>query len=381
LAEDRSLKGAHPVARITYVEILMVDLPPKVQRTDAIQAFVSQQTPIVRIADADGRTGAGYSYTIGTGGPAVISLLKETLAPRLIGREAEEIGGIWRDLLFSTHATAVGAITSLALAAIDTALWDLRCRRAQLPLWRLAGGAQPRIPLYTTEGGWLHLPAEVLVEDALATKEAGFTGAKLKIGKPALAEDRARLAAVREAVGDAFRLMVDANQAFTLAEALRRADMLAELGIHWFEEPMPADDVGAHRELARHSRVPIAVGESLYSLSQFKDYLEQGACAVVQADVARVGGITPWLKIAALAEAFNAPICPHFLMELHASLACAVPNAPMLEYIPQLDDVTLNALEIRDGHAVPSSEPGIGIDWNWGAIEEQVVDGSRHRFE
>lgn len=369
------------MARITLVEILMVDLAPKVQRTDAIQAFTSQQTPIVRITDEEGEAGTGYCYTIGTGGLAVISLLKETLAPRLIGREAEEIGGIWWDLLFSTHATAVGAITSLALAAIDTALWDLRCRRAGLPLWRLAGGAQTRVPLYTTEGGWLHLPAEALVEDALAMQAAGFAGAKLKIGKLTLAEDRSRLAAVREAVGDAFRLMVDANQAFTLAEALRRADMLAELGIDWFEEPMPADDVGAHRELARHSRVPIAVGESLYSLSQFKEYLEQGACAVVQADVARVGGITPWLKIAGLAEAFNVPICPHFLMELHASLVCAVPNAPLLEYIPQLDDVTLSALEIRDGHALPSSEPGIGIDWNWEAIEERVVDGSRHRFE
>lgn len=368
------------MARITSVELLMVDLPPKVVRTDAIQAFVSQETPIVRVTDEDGQTGTGYSYTIGTGGLAVISLLKETLAPRLIGREAEEIGGIWRDLLFATHATAVGAITSLALAAIDTALWDLRCRRAGLPLWRLAGGAQQSVPLYTTEGGWLHLSAEALVEDALAMKAAGFSGAKLKIGKPSIAEDRARLTAVREAVGDDFRIMVDANQAFTLAEALRRADMLADLGIHWFEEPMPADDVGAHRELSRHSRVPIAVGESMYSLSQFKDYLQQGACSVVQADVARVGGITPWLKIAALAEAYNVPICPHFLMELHASLVCAVPNAPTLEYIPQLDDVTLNSLEIRDGHALPPSEPGIGIGWDWGVIEGRVVDGSRHSF-
>ena len=131
------------------------------------------------------RTGVGYSYTIGTGGPAVISLLRETLVPRLIGREAEEIEAIWRDLLFVTHATAVGAITSLALAAIDTALWDLRCKRAGLPLWRLAGGAKPAIPLYSTEGGWLHIETAALVEDAIAVKEQGFAGSKVKIGKPA----------------------------------------------------------------------------------------------------------------------------------------------------------------------------------------------------
>lgn len=369
------------MARIASVEILMIDLTPKVERTDAIQAFVSQETPIVRITDEDGETGTGYSYTIGTGGPAIISLLKETLAPRLIGCEAEEIGGLWRDLLFATHATAVGAITSLALAAIDTALWDLRCRRAGLPLWRMAGGAQQSVPLYTTEGGWLHLPADALVADALAMKKAGFTGAKIKIGKPSIAEDRARIAAVREAVGEDFRIMVDANQAFTLAEALRRADMLAEFGIHWFEEPMPADDVGAHRVLSAQSRVPVAVGESMYSLSQFKDYLQQGACSVVQADVARVGGITPWLKIAHLAEAFNVPVCPHFLMELHVSLVCAVPNAPTLEYIPQLDDVTTSRLDIRDGRAFPPETPGIGIDWDWEVIETREVDGTRHRFQ
>ncbi|PWJ11747.1 mandelate racemase/muconate lactonizing enzyme family protein [Jannaschia seohaensis] len=369
------------MAKITRVELMMVDLTPKVERTDAIQAFVSQETPIVRITDADGQTGTGYSYTIGTGGPAILSLLAQTLAPRLIGKEAEEIEGIWRDLLFATHATAVGAITSLALAAVDTALWDLRCRRAGLPLWRLAGGAQRKVPLYSTEGGWLHIATEDLVADALAMQARGFTGAKVKIGKPTLADDRARLSAVRDAVGDGFKIMVDANQSFDLAEALRRADMLGDLGIHWFEEPMPADDVGAHRVLAQRSRVQIAVGESMYSLSQFKDYLDQGACTVVQADVARVGGITPWLKIAHLAEAYNVPICPHFLMELHVSLACAVPNAPTLEYIPQLDTVTKSALRIESGDALPPGEPGIGIDWDWDAIDRQRIAALDHVVE
>lgn len=363
------------MARIAHAELMMVDLRPKVERTDAIQAFVSQETPILRLTDADGAVGTGYSYTIGSGGLAVISLLRETLLPRLIGREAEEIDGIWRDLLFATHATAVGAITSLALATVDTALWDLRCRRADLPLWRMAGGARDRVPLYTTEGGWLHLPTEALVADAVAMKAAGFFGAKLKIGKASIAEDRARLAAVRDAVGETFLIMVDANQSFSLAEAMRRADMLAEFGVHWFEEPMPADDVGAHRELSRHARVPIAVGESMYSLSQFKEYLAQGAAQVVQADVARVGGITPWLKIAHLAEAFNVPVCPHFLMELHVSLVCAAQNAPMLEYIPQLDEITTAPMEIRDGQALAPQTPGLGIEWNWDEIRKRSIAG------
>ena len=368
------------MAKIAKIEILMVDLPPAVKRTDAIQSFESQETPIVRITDAEGAEGTGYAYTIGTGGPAVISLLNHTLVPRLIGREAEEIDGIWRDLFFATHATAVGAITSLALAAIDTALWDLRCKRAGLPLWQLAGGSKRAVPLYTTEGGWLHLSPEELAADAAAMQAKGFAGAKIKIGKPSIAEDRARLQAVRAAAGEDFKVMVDANQAFDLAEALRRADMLAEFGVHWFEEPLPADNIGAHVELARHSRVPIAVGESIYAISLFKDYLQNGAASIIQCDVARIGGITPWLKAAHLAEGFGVPICPHFLMELHVSLVCAVPNAPMLEYIPQLDAITTSRLDIKDGMAHPPSAPGIGIDWDWSEITGRIVPDTAYTF-
>jgi L-alanine-DL-glutamate epimerase-like enolase superfamily enzyme len=364
------------MARIERVELAMVDLEPQTRRTDAIQSFVSQETPLVTVTDADGAQGTGYSYTIGTGGPAVMSLLRETLAPRLIGREAEELDGIWRDLLFATHATAVGAITSLALAAIDTALWDLRCRRAGVPLWRMAGGAKPSVPVYSTEGGWLHIAPEALVEDAIAVRERGLAGAKVKIGKPHLAEDSARLGAVRAALGDAFHLMVDANQAFTLNEAQMRGEMLAGHGVTWFEEPMPADDIGGHALLAARSRVPVAVGESLYSASQFKDYLARGAASVVQVDAARIGGITPWLKVAHMAEAFNIPVCPHFLMELHVSLVCAVPNGWMLEYIPQLDAITTSRLDLRAGRAHPPEAPGLGIDWDWEAIGTRVVPGS-----
>ena len=361
------------MAEISRIELLMVDLVPKVRRTDAIQAFNSQQTPIVRITDSDGVEGVGYSYTIGEGGPAIMSLLKETFAPQLIGEDAENIDRIWRSLLFSSHATSVGAITSLALAAIDTALWDLRCKRAGLPLYKMAGGAKERVPMYTTEGGWLHIETQDLVNDALNAQALGFAGAKIKIGRPHLSEDRVRLKAVREAVGDSFEIMVDANQSFNRAEATRRARILEEFNIAWFEEPLPADDVVEHVRLAASTSVPIAVGESMYSLSQFKDYLVLGGASIVQVDVARIGGITPWLKVAHMAEAFNVPVCPHFLMELHVSLVCAIPNAPWLEYIPQLDDITHSGMEMVDGYAIPSSKPGIGIDWDWEELNKRSI--------
>ena len=362
---------------IRAVDILQVDLAPKVQRTDAIQSFVRQETPIVRIACDDGSEGTGYTYTIGTGGSSVVALLRDHLAPRLVGRDPDCIEAIARDLFFHTHATAVGAITSLALAAIDTALWDWRCRRHGLPLWKEAGGAQPRVPVYSTEGGWLHLTPDELVAQTLQAKADGFLGAKIKVGRPTVAEDVARLAAVRAAVGDGFELMVDANQCFTVGEALRRARAYEPFGLAWFEEPLPAEDLGGHVELARHTSIPIAVGESLYSAAHFREYLERRACSIVQVDVARIGGITPWLKVAHLAEAFNVAVCPHFLMELHVSLSAAVPNARWVEYIPQLDDVTASRLVIDAGHALPPAGPGLGIDWDWAALEARAVARAR----
>jgi L-alanine-DL-glutamate epimerase-like enolase superfamily enzyme len=364
------------MAKITRIEAMMVDLVPQVRRVDAIQSVVSQETPIIRIYDADGAVGTGYSYTIGTGGPSVMKLIEHTLGPALIGREAAMIEQIWRDLLYLTHATTVGAITAIAAMAIDTALWDLRCHRAGLPLHVMAGGAQDRVRLYTTEGGWLHLETEALVEDALRQKQAGFGGAKLKVGRP-LHEDVARIGAVRQAVGDDFEIFTDANQAFAVDEAIRRARRYEALDIGWLEEPLPADDLDGHLRLSRSTSIPIAVGESLYSALHFREYLQRGACSVVQVDVGRIGGITPWLKVAHLAECFNVAVSPHFLMELHVALCAAVPNARWVEYIPQLESLTTEGMRIEDGHAVPSPEPGLGISWHWTAIDRQVTAGSR----
>jgi L-alanine-DL-glutamate epimerase-like enolase superfamily enzyme len=266
------------------------------------------------------------------------------------------------------------------MAAIDTALWDLKCRKLGLPLHKLAGGAQKEIPLYTTEGGWLHLEQSALVEDALRAKSLGFKGAKLKVGRP-IHEDVARITAVREAVGPGFEIFTDANQAFAVDEAIRRARAYEPLDIGWLEEPLPADDISGHVRLSEHTSLPIAVGESLYSVSHFREYLQRHAASVIQVDVGRIGGITPWLKVAHMAECFNVAVSPHFLMELHVSLCAAVPNARWVEYIPQLDDLTTERMTIQNGAARPSDAPGLGIAWDFAAIDRQAVEGSRSTIQ
>ena len=361
------------MSSITDVRAYLVDLPVEAVRTDAVQSFLKQETVFVEITTDDGLSGRGYSYTIGTGGTAIVALLRDYLLPRLAGRDARRVEAIWHDLFASTRATAVGAITSLALAAVDTALWDLRCRRTEQPLWIAAGGARDRVPLYDTEAGWLHLSIDELVGGAKGALDAGRGGVKIKIGKPDPAEDAERLAAVRAAVGPGVDLMVDANQSLTAADAIRRARLLEPADPYWLEEPLSADDIDGHARLAASTSIPIAVGESLYSIGQFAGYIERGAVGFAQPDAARIGGVTPWLKAAHLAEAHNIPVCPHFLMELHVSLCAAVPNGRYLEYIPQLTAITTSRLVVEDGAALVPQAPGLGIDWDLDAIDNLRV--------
>jgi L-alanine-DL-glutamate epimerase-like enolase superfamily enzyme len=181
---------------------------------------------------------------------------------------------------------------------------------------------------------------------------------------------------VRDAVGPEFEIMVDANQAFQVDDAIRRARLYEPFDLAWFEEPLPAEDLGGHVRLCRGTTLPIAVGESLYSIGHFREYMQREACSVVQVDVARIGGITPWLKVAHMAEAFNIAVCPHFLMELHVALTAAVPNGRWVEYIPQLDDLTHAGMAMRDGRAIPSDDPGLGIAWDWEKIARMRQDQS-----
>jgi L-alanine-DL-glutamate epimerase-like enolase superfamily enzyme len=359
---------------ITAARAYLVDLEVETVRTDAVQSFLKQETAFVEIDTDDGLSGTGYAYTIGTGGRAVLSMLRDHLVPRLAGQDAAHVEHLWMDLFASTRATTTGAITSLALAAVDTALWDLKAKRAAAPLWVVAGGFRQDVPLYDTEGGWLHLTEGELVAGAVASRDAGWSGLKLKVGKPNHREDLERLSAVRAAVGDRMNIMVDANQSMTSAEAIRRARAFEAVDLFWLEEPLPADDVAGHVRLAQSTSIPIAVGESMYSVAQFREYLERGAASIVQVDVARIGGITPWLKVAHLAEAFNVAVCPHFLMELHVSLTAAVPNGRYVEHIPQLRAITHGEMVIRDGRAFAPETPGLGIDWNRDAVDDRRVE-------
>ncbi len=358
---------------ITSSKTHLFSLPVTVKRSDAIQAFTAMELLVVELWSSQDLHGVGYGYTIGTGGRAAKAFLDTELVPLLAGEDCESHEFIWNKMTAATRASSGGPVSSIARAAVDIAVWDLKAKSREVPLYRLLGGSRDRVPAYDTEGGWLHLPVEELVENARTAVEKGFHGVKVKVGKEKATEDVSRLAEVRSAIGPAANLMVDANQCWTPSEAIRRARLFEPFDLYWLEEPIAATNVGGHHELKQHTCIPIAVGETLYSKESFAEYIRCDAASILQPDVARVGGITEWMKIAAMAEAFQMPVAPHFLMEIQLHLATAVPNGIFVEYIPQLAPYLEKEFALENGDLIAPARPGHGILFAWEKLERYRV--------
>ncbi|MFB4266059.1 mandelate racemase/muconate lactonizing enzyme family protein [Nonomuraea sp. GTA35] len=321
---------------------------------------------VTHVTLKDGRTGTGFSWTPQIGAHAVKALLDHDLREALIGLPAHpEV--VWDRLWRHLREAGPGGITTIALAGIDLALWDLRCGGDALP--DVLGRRRDEVPVYGS-GVNLHYPLDELVAQAGRWVAAGYRGVKIKVGRPDLAEDVARVAAVREVIGPDRLLMIDANQRWDLHRARRALAALREFDLHWIEEPLPADDVAAHVELRRSIDVPVAVGENVYTAYGFRDLLAAGACDVVQPNVVRVGGITPFLRIVELARTYDVPVYPHLLGEVSGQLALALPLPVMAEDVEDASFARLGLLaepypvEISGGVLRAGGHAGLGLRWS-----------------
>lgn len=352
----------------------LIRIPVDPPKGDAIQKFSALELPLVEVIDAAGNSGIGFGYTIGQGGSTILQLLRAELLPSLEGKDSRRITFIHDYLKKSVHALGPGVVLSNALAAIDIALWDLNARRQQIPLHFLLGGAKDAVPIYNTDVGWLSRELREMVELCRrAVKQDGFRALKLKVGKPDWREDVERVAAVRKAVGPDVKLMIDANQSWTVDEAVRRLKPLEGLDLVWIEEPLLATDVQGYVHLGRHTNIPRAGGESLYDPADFYLNIQQNALDILQPDVARVGGITDAMKVCGMAEAANLKVSPHVSPELSLTVAAAVPNSMFIEYIPQMEPVLTEKIRIINGRAVPPDIPGHGIPFNQQALQRYEV--------
>jgi L-alanine-DL-glutamate epimerase-like enolase superfamily enzyme len=364
--------------RITEVEARLYRIPPAVHIEDAIQRVAHWEFIITTVRTDAGISGTGFAYTNGMGGSAIRELVETYLAPLVVGRDPIDVERIWRACWWELHSLGSAGMTRFALAAIDIALWDILAQHAGVSLYRLLGGARERISAYASAIN-IHLDGEPLLDQMREFLAQGYRAVKMKVGRDNPEEDVQRVASVRQLIGPGKRLMLDVNQAWTAGEAIRRATLLRPYHPFWLEEPILADDRDGHSHVRQATGIPIAIGETLYTRYEFAGYIKAGAVDIIQADIVRVGGFTEWLKIAKLAESFNLPVAPHFMLELSVHALCAVPNGLILEDLKGGSFTELGILaepiQVKNGELKPGSRPGHSIMLNSEVLGRYEVTG------
>jgi L-alanine-DL-glutamate epimerase-like enolase superfamily enzyme len=355
-----------PTDSISSIRLSSCVLPLATPISDA-KVLTGRQKPMtevvllfVEIGTEAGLQGIGFSYSKRAGGPGQFAHAQE-LAPALIGEDPNDIARLWTKLCWAGASVGRSGLATQAIGAFDVALWDLKARRAGLSLAKLLGSHRDSVRCYNTSGGFLHTPIEQLMDNAAASVERGIGGIKLKVGQPDRAQDVRRVEAVRQRLGDAVPVMVDANQQWGRPTAQRMCRTFESLVLVWIEEPLDAYDHEGHAALAAAFDTPIATGEMLTSVAEHDALIRHRAADVLMPDAPRVGGITPFLRIAALADHAGLMLAPHFAMELPVHLAAAFPAEPGVEHFDGLEPLFEERLEIRAGRLVVPTRPGLGL--------------------
>ena len=350
---------------INTITLSSIRLPLEVPISDA-KVFTGRQKPMTEVAmlfaeitTTEGNSGIGFSYSKRGGGPAQYAHAKE-IAEAALGEDPNDITKLYTKLLWAGASVGRSGLATQALAAIDVALYDLKSKRAGLPLAKFLGSHRDSVRTYNTSGGFLNASIDEVKERASKSLEDGIGGIKIKVGLPDSAEDLRRVSAVREHIGVA-PLMVDANQQWDRATALRMGRTLDELGLVWIEEPLDAYDVEGHARLTRTLDTPIATGEMLSSVAEHRALIDARACDIVQPDAPRVGGITQFMRLLTLADEAGLDIAPHFAMEIHLHLAACYPRETWVEHFDWLDPLFNERLETKEGRMIVPDRPGLGI--------------------
>ncbi len=360
-----STTSSNPDA-IRWVKVSSCYLPLANPISDA-KVLTGRQKPMTEIAmlfaeveTASGHQGLGFSYSKRAGGPGQFAHARE-IAPALLGEDANDISRLWDKLCWAGASVGRSGMATQAIGAFDVALWDLKARRARLSLAKLLGAHRDTVKCYNTSGGFLHTPIDQLKVNAAASIARGIGGIKLKVGQPDGALDIARVAAVRQHLGDAVPIMVDANQQWDRPTAQRMCRIFEPFNLVWIEEPLDAYDHEGHAALAAQFDTPIATGEMLTSAAEHGDLIRHRAADYLMPDAPRVGGITPFLKVAAQAEHAGLMLAPHFAMELHVHLAAAFPREPWVEHFEWLEPLFNERIEIANGRMTVPTRPGLGL--------------------
>ena len=362
------------MARIDVVEAGHYRIPLDVALSNSTHGTMTAFELItLRVRDSDGAEGVGYTYTTGHNGAAIQATLRQAIGGIVLGEDADRIEHLWNKVWWGLHYGGRGGAAVLAQSALDIALHDLRAQRAKLPLWKMLGGHDPKVPCYA--GGIdLDLDAGALLRQTEAHVANGFRAIKMKVGRDRMSEDVHKVAAMRKHLGDGFPLMVDANMKWTADEAIRRARAFQAYDLVWLEEPTIPDDVAGHARIAREGGIPLATGENFRSLWEFKQMIAAGGVSYPEPDVTNCGGVTVFMKVAHLAEAYNLPVTSHGAHDLTVHLLAACPNRSYLEaHGFGLDRYIAHPMRLSDGCATAPDGPGHGVAFDWKALERLLV--------
>ena len=278
----------------------------------------------------------------------------------------------YRRGLGSLHLVGREGISLIALSGLDMAAWDALAQAADLPLAVYLGGTVGPVPAYNSNGLWLLPPDKLAAEAAALVAEGGFTSLKLRLGREKLADDLAAIAAARDGAGAQVKLMCDFNQGLSLGDALARCHALDEQGLYWFEEPITYDNIPGYAQLTRELKTPVQLGENFYGPRSLYHAVLAGAGDFVMPDLMRIGGVSGWMRSAAITGAAGIPMSTHLYPEIAAHLMRVTETAHWLEWQDWADPVLAEPFEIKDGHVIVPDRPGQGIAWNEKAISKYL---------
>jgi mandelate racemase len=358
--------------KIRAIEVRAVAAPMKRPLATSTGALTVAPLLLIDLETDGGIVGRSYLFAIGRHNLAPIAKLVEAMAEMVKGDEVAPFD-LERKLRARYTLLGVHNIVLFAMSGIDMAAWDALGQALGQPLARLLGAAPRPIPAYNSKGLGI-LPEKELVKEAAELVDEGFRAVKLRMGRPEAKQDLQMLRAVKKQIGPDVVLMVDFNQALTVAEAITRGRMIDdEGGVYWIEEPVRADDFAGCARVSREVRTPVQIGENFMGPEQMAQALAAGACDYVMPDAQRIGGVTGWMRAAALAQGAGIEMSSHLFPEVSCHLLAATPTCHWLEYVDWADAVLEQPAELKDGHVVVPAAPGAGIKWNEKAVERYKI--------